>query len=199
MWPASDDSQRHATMALKTLCTQTGATSAVCELLETTDGRVIGSWLLLDIDPAHDQRTRNLVHAFAMPVANCLAALEQRHRSVIGRVAHFVGVHVRTRVGWIVAALFGLAVAVMLVPVTHRIKCICRLEPVTHRFVAAPFEGTLEETLVELEFLKPSAPKQLMTRLRRLYSRTRMDVLEVNMMRGVLSSAQSWVKKAAGK
>lgn len=54
----------------------------------------------------------------------------------------------------------------------------------------------LEETLLEMEFLKPSAPKQLMTRLRRLYSRTRMDDLEVQMMRGILTSTQQWVRKA---
>lgn len=57
----------------------------------------------------------------------------------------------------------------------------------------------LEQTLIDLEFLKPSAPKQLMTRLRRLYSRTRMDDLEVQMMRGILSSTQQWVKKARDK
>ena len=57
----------------------------------------------------------------------------------------------------------------------------------------------LEETLIEMEFLKPEAPKQLMTRLRRLYSRTRMDDLEVQMMRGILSTTQKWVKKARGQ
>ena len=53
----------------------------------------------------------------------------------------------------------------------------------------------LEETLIDMEFLNPEAPKQLMTRLRRLYSRTRMDDLEVQMMRGILTSTQQWVKK----
>jgi tRNA (cytidine32/uridine32-2'-O)-methyltransferase len=53
----------------------------------------------------------------------------------------------------------------------------------------------LEETLIDMEFLNPAAPKQLMTRLRRLYSRTRMDDLEVQMMRGILTSTQQWVKK----
>lgn len=54
----------------------------------------------------------------------------------------------------------------------------------------------LESTLRDMGFLKPSAPKQLMTRLRRLFTRTRMDELEVNMMRGILTSAQQWVSKA---
>jgi len=53
----------------------------------------------------------------------------------------------------------------------------------------------LEQTLIDMKFLKPSAPKQLMTRLRRLFGRTRMDDLEVNMLRGVLTSAQQWVEK----
>ena len=53
----------------------------------------------------------------------------------------------------------------------------------------------LEQALIDMEFLKPAAPKQLMTRLRRLFSRTRMDDLEVQMLRGMLTSAQQWVKK----
>ena len=56
----------------------------------------------------------------------------------------------------------------------------------------------LEETLVKTGFLRPEAPKQLMTRLRRLFTRTRMDELEVNMMRGILTSVQQWVDKAGG-
>jgi len=99
VWPPLDDSQRHATMALKTLCTHTGATSASCSLLRNTEGHVVGSWLLLNIDPEHDRRTQNLVHAFAPPVANCLAALERQHRNVVGRAVHCFGVHARTRVG----------------------------------------------------------------------------------------------------
>ena len=57
----------------------------------------------------------------------------------------------------------------------------------------------LEETLIEMGFLKPSAPKQLMTRLRRIYARTRLDDLEVNMMRGILTATQQWVRKARQK
>ncbi|MGK0500609.1 MAG: tRNA (cytidine32/uridine32-2'-O)-methyltransferase [Oceanicoccus sp.] len=57
----------------------------------------------------------------------------------------------------------------------------------------------LEETLIDMEFLRPEAPKQLMTRLRRLYSRTRMDDLEVQMMRGILTSTQKWVERAKDK
>ena len=56
----------------------------------------------------------------------------------------------------------------------------------------------LEETLTEIEFLDPAAPRQLMTRLRRLYSRVRLDEMELNILRGILTETQKWVRKARG-
>lgn len=50
------------------------------------------------------------------------------------------------------------------------------------------FYDHLEETLVELEFLDPVNPKQLMRRLRRLFGRTRPDQNEINILRGVLTA-----------
>ena len=49
------------------------------------------------------------------------------------------------------------------------------------------FYKHLEETLIDVEFLDPAAPRQLMSRLRRLYSRVRLDEMELNILRGVLS------------
>jgi tRNA (cytidine32/uridine32-2'-O)-methyltransferase len=54
----------------------------------------------------------------------------------------------------------------------------------------------LEETLVDIEFLDPVAPRQLMSRLRRLYSRVRLDEMELNILRGILTGTQKWVEKA---
>lgn len=48
----------------------------------------------------------------------------------------------------------------------------------------------LEQVLVELDFLKPSAPRKLMARLRRLYLRVRPDVMEMNILRGILTAVQ---------
>ena len=54
----------------------------------------------------------------------------------------------------------------------------------------------LEETLYDINFLRAEAPKKLMLRLRRLYQRTRLDEMEVNILRGILTSTQYWVRKA---
>jgi len=53
----------------------------------------------------------------------------------------------------------------------------------------------LEQTLVDIEFLDPAAPRQLMPRLRRLYSRVRLDDMEVSILRGILTETRKWVAR----
>ena len=57
----------------------------------------------------------------------------------------------------------------------------------------------LEQTLTDIEFLDPAAPRQLMVRLRRLYSRVRLDEMELNILRGILTATQKWVTKGRGR
>lgn len=52
----------------------------------------------------------------------------------------------------------------------------------------------LERTLIDIDFHDPANPRQLMTRLRRLYQRCCLDKMELNILRGILKSTQ----KAAG-
>ena len=54
----------------------------------------------------------------------------------------------------------------------------------------------LEATLVDIEFLKPEAPRQLMRRLKRLYNRVRLDEMELNILRGILSETQKKARKS---
>lgn len=48
----------------------------------------------------------------------------------------------------------------------------------------------MEETLVDIDFLDPENPRQLMPRLRRLYLRALPDKVEVNVLRGILTATQ---------
>jgi tRNA/rRNA methyltransferase len=43
----------------------------------------------------------------------------------------------------------------------------------------------LEQALVAIDFLDPANPKKLMSRLKRLFSRTQMEAEEVNILRGI--------------
>ncbi|MDE0250548.1 MAG: tRNA (cytosine(32)/uridine(32)-2'-O)-methyltransferase TrmJ, partial [Gammaproteobacteria bacterium] len=53
----------------------------------------------------------------------------------------------------------------------------------------------LQAALLEIEFLDPKQPRQLMRRLRRLYHRARLTQVEVNILRGILSAT----RKAAAR
>ena len=55
----------------------------------------------------------------------------------------------------------------------------------------ARFYEHLETTLVDIGFLDPAAPKQLMPRLNRLFNRVRLDEMELNILRGILTETQN--------
>ncbi|MEM6582863.1 MAG: tRNA (cytosine(32)/uridine(32)-2'-O)-methyltransferase TrmJ [Pseudomonadota bacterium] len=58
------------------------------------------------------------------------------------------------------------------------------------------FYAHLEQTLSDIEFLDPAAPRQLMSRLRRLYGRVRLDEMELNILRGILTETQKCAHKS---
>jgi tRNA (cytidine32/uridine32-2'-O)-methyltransferase len=53
------------------------------------------------------------------------------------------------------------------------------------------FYEHLEKVLIDIQFLNPKAPRQLMTRLRRLFNRARPDVMELNILRGILGAIKN--------
>ncbi len=68
--------------------------------------------------------------------------------------------------------------------------------------VPAPVEdmeryyADLERTLIEVGYLDPEAPKQLMRRLRRLFSRAGPDSVELNILMGILAAARGAARRA---
>ena len=52
------------------------------------------------------------------------------------------------------------------------------------------FYAHLEQTLVQIGYLNPNAPKKLLERMRRLYSRARLKKEEISLLRGVLTLTQ---------
>lgn len=50
------------------------------------------------------------------------------------------------------------------------------------------FYAHLEQTLIKIGFLNPASPKRLMPKLRRLFSRTRLQKEEINILRGMLAA-----------
>lgn len=54
--------------------------------------------------------------------------------------------------------------------------------------------GHLEAVMIKTEFFDPENPRQLIARLRRLFQRSRMDKIEVNILRGFLNTVLKTIK-----
>lgn len=63
-------------------------------------------------------------------------------------------------------------------------------QPLVSSEDAERFLQHFEQVLLDIDFFDPSNPKQMLTRLRRFFLRNRMDRLEMNLLRGVLSTVQ---------
>ena len=61
------------------------------------------------------------------------------------------------------------------------------------------FYEHLKKVLVDINFLKPSNPKKLMQRLKRLFNRSKLEQGEVNILRGMLTQVQRSIKTDAVK
>jgi tRNA (cytidine32/uridine32-2'-O)-methyltransferase len=52
----------------------------------------------------------------------------------------------------------------------------------------------LRDVLVAIDFLKPSNPKRLFQRVRRMFNRIQLEQMEINILRGMLSNVQAALK-----
>lgn len=56
------------------------------------------------------------------------------------------------------------------------------------------FYQHLKKVLIDIEFLKPSNPKKLMQRLKRLFNRARLESNEVNILRGIFTNIERKIR-----
>ena len=57
------------------------------------------------------------------------------------------------------------------------------------------FYTHLRQILVAIDFLKPSNPRRLLQRLRRLFNRVKLETMEVNILRGILTHIETALQK----
>ncbi len=118
--------------------------------MRNRDATVVGAIVLLDsaIDGLNPERMAFL-QAAAPSIACALSVAERNEKS------HFMRALSRLQHSWL--GRWKLAIAVSLVavgiglclPLTYKISCPIMIEPIHRRYVAAPFEGTLERALVK--------------------------------------------------
>jgi tRNA (cytidine32/uridine32-2'-O)-methyltransferase len=61
------------------------------------------------------------------------------------------------------------------------------------------FYDHLERVMINIDFHDPNNPRQLMQRMRRLFGRIRLDVMELNILRGILTNIEQSIKRSGNK
>lgn len=95
----------------------------------------------------------------------------------------------------------NIASAVQVIAYELRVACLAEKIPEKWDYEFADskamesFYEELEKVLIEINFLNPKVPRQLMTRLRRLFNRARPDVMEMNILRGILGMIKNNLDK----
>jgi hypothetical protein len=150
-WPPTDASDRHAMLAHKRLAESVAVGCVISCPIRDEQGTVQGAWLFLgDEGPlVKSPQTTRLILAAATPVGSCLALLRRAEQGWLGKKLSSVREALRKKWSRVVLVGIALLVAAMFIPLPYRLKCDCELQPVIRRYVAAPFDATLERSHVE--------------------------------------------------
>ena len=149
-FPAPPGGPRHALLAHRQLASELSATTLVSCPLRTEDGAPHGAIILVGTeDQLESPDVLGFLEAAEPRLAATVSLLERSERKGLERVAAKARAIVTDQTSrGILAAVAGLAL-LMCIPLPYKVKANCELQPLNHRYVAAPFEAPLEECLVE--------------------------------------------------
>lgn len=150
VWPPADKGDQRNLRTYQTVVSAMGGQSVISSPLYDEHGRAVGGWLFLNPrDEPGRPTTKNFVQAAQRQVGALLHLLSRSQPGpLIRTLRRFAGPSRRRRAVYAVAGTAALIVLLCL-PIAHKIGCDLTIQPVVRRLVAAPFDGTLEKTLVE--------------------------------------------------
>lgn len=150
VWPPNDAGNRQALMAHRKLAESTAARSVIGSPIRDDRGELQGAWLFLgDEALSQNAKAHRFIEAAAPVVGSSLSLLKRAERSVFGKWTRTAAKALQQWTGRAVLALIGLLVGLMFLPLPYKVTCDCELQPVVRRYVAAPFDATLEKSYVE--------------------------------------------------
>lgn len=148
VWPPQNQ-DRVGLCVHRRFVNMTRAKEIVSVPLEDSRGFSRGVCLLVFDTQVSLAETRLFLRVAAPVVGSALAVLQRAER---GRLARRLA-SLSSKAWWkkrrFAAAIALACIGAMLLPVPHVVKCDCELQPVERRFVAAPFNGKLENAFVE--------------------------------------------------
>ena len=159
-WPPAGDRDRHALLAIEQFARAASVETVLAASLVDDQGVNRGAVLALNPVEPLQQETEppepdskaatqlSLFDTVRGPLATKLAAMQRFESGKLESVVrHLQLILRRARRRVVLGAIVATAV-VMLLPLRYRFSCDCELQPVERRFVAAPFDGPLQEATV---------------------------------------------------
>lgn len=149
-WPPLDPKARRSLLTHQRLVDRQFCSSVIGMPIRNSKGELIGGWLCMADDELHQKPYAiGFLRVCSYRLGPTLELLQRAERSRTQRIWN----HIRSKLSLtmrraLVLMVMGL-IALMAAPWPHYLKCDCELQPVTRRYVAAPFEGTLEKSFVE--------------------------------------------------
>jgi biotin carboxyl carrier protein len=150
LFPPPPGAPRHALLAHRQLATEASVGFVISCPLRTEDGVAHGSLLMLASEEVpSSQRVLKLLEAAEPRIASALSLVERADRKGIERLASRLQSIGQGKTGrGVLLAVIGLTL-LMCLPLPYNVKATCELQPLNHRYVAAPFEAPLEQCFVE--------------------------------------------------
>lgn len=158
VWPCGQSEKRHALLAHHQLTEVDSAKVAVSAPFELADGTHLAvvvctaNWTSnheAALSEVVSQEIVRFLHASAAPLAAALKIRNHLDCPLWKRAALNVRNFCTTSRNLLIAAIVTVCSAAMLIPVDYKVTCQLELQPVSRRFIAAPFAAQLETCLVE--------------------------------------------------
>ena len=124
-----------------------GAEATVSVPLMNAQEEVVGAMLLCGSgQKLLPNEARIRLQACSMPVGSSIQAAIRQEGGFISRTARRTVQSVAGMKGIIAFIMMSVAIATLFFPMTYRVSCRCRLEPVSRQYCVAPYDGMVEQT-----------------------------------------------------
>jgi hypothetical protein len=148
-WPPRADSDRHGLLAHKRLAEAT-TSELVSSPIRDEQGLIRGAWIFLShSDGKNLAEKHNFIQGASRSFGACLRLLQRAERGRIHNLFSKLLSVPRRQMRVTAIVLATVLLGLLFVPLPYKVKCVCELQPVTRRFVAAPFDATLESSFVK--------------------------------------------------
>jgi len=150
VWPAAEGSNRHALLAHQQFAEHQRLAAVTATPLRSETGDVVGSIVATFADVGDASvAAMKFLHAGSRSIGTTVQAVRRTHQSPFDswkqKVSHLLASQKFTTA----AVAVCVAAAALLIPMDYRVRCETELQPVSRRYIAAPFDAPLEKCNVD--------------------------------------------------